>query len=132
MIRFLLDTNICIFFMKGKYRLDKKIEEVKPENCLISEITLAELKFGVEHSEMKEKNRKVLATFLEGISILPIFSSLDIYAKEKSRLRKMGMTINDFDLLIGATSITHGLIMVTNNTDEFKRIEGIELIDWTR
>jgi tRNA(fMet)-specific endonuclease VapC len=118
--------------MKGKYRLDKKIEEVKPENCLISEITLAELKFGVEHSEMKEKNRKVLATFLEGISILPIFSSLDIYAKEKSRLRKMGMTINDFDLLIGATSTTHGLIMVTNNTDEFKRIEGIELIDWTR
>ena len=98
----------------------------------ISEITLAELKFGVENSEKKEKNQKVLDYFLTGVKIIPIFHSLDLYAKEKAQLRKAGTPIDDFDLLIGVTSITHNLTMVTNNTDHFKRIKGIALEDWTK
>ncbi len=95
-------------------------------------MTLAELKFGVENSEKPEKNRKALADFLTGVQILPIFHSLDIYAKEKARLRKAGTPIDDFDLLIGVTSVMHSLKMVTNNTDQFKRIKGIDLEEWTK
>ncbi len=113
------------------YDLKTKFEKADPENCFISEITLAELKFGVENSEKKEKNHKVLANFLTGVQVLPIFHSLDLYAKEKARLRKAGTTIDDFDLLIGVTAVTHNLVMVTNNTKEFKRINGIEIEDWT-
>jgi tRNA(fMet)-specific endonuclease VapC len=87
--------------------------------------------FGVENSEKKEKNKKALDDFLSGIKIIPIFHSLDLYAKEKARLRKLGTVIDDFDLLIGATSVSHNLVMVTNNTDHFKRIKGITLEDWT-
>jgi tRNA(fMet)-specific endonuclease VapC len=117
--------------MKGKFDLDVKFDNVTTENCFISEITLAELKFGVEKSEKPEKNKKVLDNFLTGIQILPIFHSLDLYAKEKARLQKAGTPIDDFDLLIGVTSITHALTMVTNNTNHFKRIRGIRLEDWT-
>jgi tRNA(fMet)-specific endonuclease VapC len=99
---------------------------------LFTEITLAELKFEVENSEKPEKNRTALEDFLTGVQILPIFHSLDLYAKEKARLRKAGTPIDDFDLLIGVTSVSHNLIMVTNNTDHFKRIDGIILDDWTR
>ena len=88
--------------------------------------------FGVENSEKKEKNRKALDDFLSGVKILPIFHSLELYAKEKARLRKQGTTIDDFDLLIGVTSVSHNLVMVTNNTDHFKRIKGINLDDWTK
>jgi tRNA(fMet)-specific endonuclease VapC len=130
--KYLIDTNICIFYIKGKFELDRKFSEASSEGYYISEITLAELKFGVENSEKKEKNQKALDNFLTGVTILPIFHSLDLYAKEKSRLRKSGMTIDDFDLLIGATSVTHDLIMVTNNTDHFKRISGIKIEDWTK
>jgi tRNA(fMet)-specific endonuclease VapC len=129
--KYLIDTNICIYFIKGLYDLKTKFEKADPENCFISEITLAELKFGVENSEKKEKNHKVLANFLTGVQVLPIFHSLDLYAKEKARLRKAGTTIDDFDLLIGVTAVTHNLVMVTNNTKEFKRINGIEIEDWT-
>jgi len=129
--KFLIDTNICIYYIKGKFDLDKKFEKADPENCFISEITLAELKFGVENSEKREKNQKVLDNFLTGVKIVPIFHSLDLYAKEKARLRKTGAVIDDFDLLIGATSVTHNLTMVTNNTAHFKRIKGIVLEDWT-
>ena len=112
--------------MKGKFNLEEKFEQ-STDNCFISEITLAELKFGVENSEKPEKNLKALADFLTGVKILPIFHSLDLYAKEKARLRKAGTPIDDFDLLIGVTSVTHNLTMVTNNTDHFKRINGIDL-----
>ena len=132
MKKYLIDTNICIYYIKGKFDLRKKFEKADPDNCFISEITLAELMFGVENSEKKEKNQEALDNFLTGIKIVPIFHSLDLYAKEKSRLRKAGIPIDDFDLLIGVTSITHNLTMVTNNTDHFKQIKGIALEDWTK
>lgn len=118
--------------MKGKFNLEAKFDQVTADDCFISEMTLAELKFGVEKSEKPEKNKKALDNFLTGVQILPIFHSLDLYAKEKARLQKAGTSIDDFDLLIGVTSITHGLTMVTNNTNHFKNINGIDLEDWTK
>ncbi|MFN2430251.1 MAG: type II toxin-antitoxin system VapC family toxin [Cryomorphaceae bacterium] len=132
MKEYLLDTNICIFYMKGLYDLKAKFQNVNSENCLISEITLAELKFGVESSEKIEKNQMALNNFLTNIKIIPIFQAIDYYAKEKSRLRRSGKIVDDFDLLIGATAVTFGLKMVTNNTNHFDRIKGIELEDWTK
>lgn len=117
--------------MKGKFDLESKFDKASVDNCFISEITLAELKFGVEKSEKTKKNKKALDDFLSGVQILPIFHSLDLYAKEKARLQKAGTPVDDFDLLIGVTSITHKLILVTNNTNHFKRIKGIKLEDWT-
>ena len=83
MKKYLLDTNICIYYFKGLYNLKQKFKDVDPANCFISEITLAELKFGVENSQKKEKNQKVLDNFLSTIKVLPIIHSLDFYAKEK-------------------------------------------------
>lgn len=131
MKQFLLDTNICIYYIKGLHDLKSKFEEVGPENCFISEITLAELKFGVAKSQAKEKNQKALQNFLSGVQILPIFPALDIYAEEKARLQKSGKIIDDFDLLIGATAVSFDLKMVTNNTSHFSRLTDIKLEDWT-
>ena len=97
MKKYLIDTNTCIYYIKGKFDLKKKFEKADPDNCFISEITLAELKFGVENSEKKEKNQKALDNFLTGVKIVPIFHSLDLYAKEKARLRKSGTPIDEFD-----------------------------------
>lgn len=117
--------------MKGKFDLEAKFDKASSDNYFISEMTLAELKFGIEKSEKSEKNKKALDNFLTGVQILPIFHSLDLYAKEKARLQKAGTPIDDFDLLIGVTSVIHKLTMVTNNTNHFKRISGIKLEDWT-
>nr|MBS0038558.1 type II toxin-antitoxin system VapC family toxin [Saprospiraceae bacterium] len=131
MKQYLLDTNICIYYLKGLFDLDKKFKAVKIENCFISEITLAELKFGVENSKNPAKNQKALDSFLTGIQILPIFEAIDTYAKEKARLRKSGKTVDDFDLLIGCTAVAFELTMVTNNTNHFKNIKNIKLDNWT-
>lgn len=131
MKKYLLDTNICIYFLKGLYRLDEKIQKAGIENCFLSEITIAELKFGAENSENKIKNKKTVQDFQNNFTILPIFTSLNLYASEKARLRKKGQIIDDFDLLIGTTAASNNLVLVTKNVSDFIRIHGLEIEDWT-
>jgi len=128
--KYLLDTNICIYFLKGLFNLDKEIEKAGLSNCYVSEITIAELKFGAENSEHQEKNRKTVDLFLSKFTIIPIFNSLDVYAKEKTRLRKKRLPLDDFDLLIGATAISNNLTLVTRNLTDFERLKGIDLENW--
>lgn len=129
-MKYLLDTNICIYLFKGLYNLDKKISEVGIQNCAISEITFAELVYGAEKSQHKDKNLKVIENFTDQLSILPIFDAIKIYAREKVRLQSQGKTISDFDLLIGSTSIAHKMIMVTRNVAEYERLENIQIENW--
>jgi tRNA(fMet)-specific endonuclease VapC len=131
MKKYLLDTNICIFYIKGQYELNKKIAEVGEENCFISEMTVAELKYGVENSKTIETMRKIVEAFIPNFVVIPIYNSLDIYAKEKAKLRRQGLLIDDFDILIGATSIANSLIMVTNNVAHLNRLDNIVVEDWT-
>lgn len=112
---YLLDTNVCIHFFRGKFDLLEKLKQIGIKNCSISEITLAELAFGAENSSNPRHNYKIVNRFIEQLNILPIFNSIDVYAKEKVRLRKNGEMISDFDLLIGATAVANDLIMVTEN-----------------
>ena len=131
MKKYLLDTNICIFYIKGQYELNKKIAEVGEPNCFISEMTVAELKYGVENSKTVEAMRKIVEAFIPKFAVIPIYNSLDIYAKEKAKLRKQGLIIDDFDILIGSTSIANGLTMVTNNVAHLNRLDNIVIEDWT-
>ena len=84
----MLDTNICIFYIKGQYNLKEKITEVGKQNCFISEMTVVELKYGIENSNTIEDMRIIVEAFIPKFAIIPIFNSLDIYAKEKAKLRK--------------------------------------------
>lgn len=93
MKKYLLDTNICAYFFNGKFNLTVKIDAVGFENCYVSEITIAELKYGIAKSTHKEKNTKALETFQSKIDILPIFPVLDVYAKEKARLKTKGKIV---------------------------------------
>ena len=129
-MNYLLDTNICIYFFRGKYDINKKISSVGVENCAISEITLAELVFGAEHSSNPKKNHQLIHDLTEQIATISIFDSILEYGKQKSRLRKKGILISDFDLLIGSTAIANRLTMVTQNTKEFERLRGIEIENW--
>ena len=125
MKKYLLDTNICAYFFNGQFSLIEKIREIGFENCVVSEITIAELKYGIAKSTKKKKNQHVLDTFQSKIEVLPIFPALDIYATEKARLKTKGKILDDFDLLIGSTAIFNNLTLVTKNISDFNRLDGI-------
>ncbi len=133
MKRYLLDTNICIFLLRGQYDIAKRLDKVGLENCYISEITEAELKYGAELGRRKglKQRTEQLQEFLDFIQVLPIGDAIDLYASEKARLRLAGTPVDDdFDLLIGCTAIVNDMVMVTENFKHFKHFADIRLENW--
>ena len=119
-MQYLLDTSICVFFLRGKLDLDKIIKEKGRENCYLSEITVVELRYGAENSDHPTKSHEAVDAFLAGLTVIPICGCIRRYAKEKVRLRRIGKPMHDeFDLLIGVTSIESKLTLVTDNISDF-------------
>ncbi|WP_425389718.1 type II toxin-antitoxin system VapC family toxin [Ekhidna sp.] len=131
-MKYLLDTNICIYLFRGKHDVDKKILDRKVVNCAISEITLAELVYGAENSSNPKKHLQIISDFTAQIPVLPIYDAIPVYGKVKSTLRKKGTLISDFDLLIGATALANEMIMVTENEGEFTRLENLKIENWVK
>ena len=131
-MKYMLDTNICIFIIKQKpENVSKRFLQLEPGDICISSITYAELVHGVEKSQARGKNRLALTIFLSEIQIMP-FDDLaaQVYGKVKTDLQKKGTVIGPFDTLIAAHAKSLHLVLITNNTREFARVEGLELEDW--
>jgi tRNA(fMet)-specific endonuclease VapC len=130
-MKYLLDTSICVFFLRGKLNLDEKIREKGRENIFISEITVAELYFGAENSDNPTKSFQTVDNFISGVTVIPIYGCLRHYAKEKVKLRKAGKIIHDeFDLLIAVTSVVHKLTLVTDNIRDMERVDKVKIENW--
>lgn len=133
-MKYLLDTNIIVFWLKGRFGINEKAKAAGAENCFISEVTVAELRYGVECSppEVIEGKRQRLESFLSHLQIIPFAVAIELFAKEKARLHTAGEIVSDFDILIGATAVQQDLVMVTNNSKHLSRIAGIQIDDWTK
>jgi tRNA(fMet)-specific endonuclease VapC len=130
-MQYLLDTSICIFFLRGRLDFDEKIREEGLENFFISELSVFELRFGAENSVNPEKSHNAVNKFINGLSIIPIYGCVDEYAKTKVYLRKNGTPMHDeIDLIIGATTIVNNLILVTDNTKDFRFIRNLKMENW--
>lgn len=132
-MKYMLDTNICIYAIKHKPEtVIKRFLAHNPDEMCISAITYGELMHGVEKSQSTEKNRIALALFLSPITILEFGAeAAEEYGRIRADLEKKGTPIGSMDLLIAAHAKAEQLIIVTNNTREFKRVEGLPVEDWT-
>ena len=131
---YLLDTNICIFAINKRPKNILEIIKNKSKSGIyISSLTVAELEYGVQNSKYIEDNRIALLKFLSIFNILN-FDDMDAapYGKLKTKLKKTGQIIGPIDMLLAAQAISKELIFVTNNVDEFKRIDGLKIEDWTK
>ena len=129
---FLLDTNICIFAINKKSEnVIKKIHEKSVNGIYISSITIAELEYGVQNSTQIDKNKLALLKFISIFNVID-FSDHDatVYGNMKTLLRKKGKLFGPLDMLIAAHALSRELILVTNNTTEFEKVEGLRLEDW--
>jgi len=130
-MQYLLDTNICVFFLRGLLDYNTIIKVKGLDNCYISEITVFELRFGAENSKNIKKSHKAVNRFVQGLSIIPIYGCEKRYAEEKVRLRKNGTPMHDeFDLLIAVTAIQNKLTLVTDNGKDFKNFDDLIIENW--
>ncbi|MCM1316053.1 MAG: type II toxin-antitoxin system VapC family toxin [Ruminococcus sp.] len=130
-MKYMLDTNMCIYAQKNIPQVIEKMKNNFQYGVAISSITLAELEFGVQASANVEKNTIALYKFLSIVEILDFDSSAATeYGKIRADLKKKGTPIGNMDMLIAAHAKSENLIVVTHNTREFERVEGLQLEDW--
>ena len=129
---YLLDTNICIYIInKHPVQVIEHIKLLLPSQIKLSSISMAELEFGVSKSTNREKNRNALLHFASAFDIVD-FNDADaeVFGIIRARLEKKGNIIGAYDMQIAAQAITRDLMLVTNNTSEFSRVDGIKLENW--
>lgn len=130
-MKYLLDTNICIYAQKGVPSVLRNIQAHWQEGLAISAITLAELEHGVAASSNPQKNAIALMQMLAILDILPFDSDAAAeYGAINAALRRQGTPIGTMDTLIAAHGKAANLIVVTHNTREFQRVNGLQLVDW--
>ena len=131
-MRYMLDTNICIYAIKHKpEKVFHKLQEIDPSDVCISSITYAELVHGVEKSAAVDKNRLALYVLLANIEILDFnVNAAESYGKIRADLEKKGTPIGPLDMMIAGHARSLGYTVVTNNVKEFKRVNDLKIENW--
>ena len=129
---YLLDTNICIYFMKNNYpNLTQKLFSMNPSDLMLSSITVFELEYGAAKSNWGEQTRQKLAMFLAPFNIIPFNADDAVYAADiRGLLEKQGLIIGPYDLQLAGQALSRNLTFITHNTREFNRIPNLRLEDW--
>ncbi len=129
----LLDTNTCIFLIKQNLtRVLDNLEKHSLSEIGISMITVAELEYGVEKSQQKERNRQALERFLLPLELVEFDrAASQQYGEIRAELQRIGQPIGLMDMLIAAHARSLGVTLVSNNLREFLRVSGLKVEDWT-
>ena len=129
---YLLDTNICIYITKHHPpEVRARFAQHRAAELGMSVVTFGELMYGAEKSHVRDKALKVLDQLRSSIQVLeiPVVAGQH-YGQIRARLEKMGKPIGNNDLWIAAHALSENLVLVTNNTQEFSRVEGLQLENW--
>lgn len=128
---YLLDTNTVIYFFKRQGRVAERLLAVPPAEVALPSIVVYELSVGVLKSGNPERRRKDLQELLAATAILPFGpQEAAVAAQIRHDLERAGMTIGPYDLLIAGAALSRGATLVSHNTNEFSRVQGLSLEDW--
>lgn len=128
----MLDTNICIYIIKNKPQsVKEKFREFEIGELCISSITVSELMYGAFKSQHTQKNYQAIESFLMPFEIVDYDYMASVeYGKIRANLEKKGTVIGNMDMQIAGHALALDVVLVTNNTKEFKRVEGLGLDNW--
>lgn len=131
-MRYMLDTNVCIDYMRGADPgIIERIKKCQNDDICISSITLSELLYGVNRSSNPQQNRSSLYKLLIKAEVLDYGSEAsEYYGLIRNDLTSKGQVIGSNDMLIAAHALSANLVLITNNTSEFSRIQDLKLEDW--
>lgn len=131
-MRYMLDTNICIYIMKRRPpEVHERLRDVPVGEVALSAVVLAELRYGVRRSSQRERSEAALDDFLAFMQVLDWpEEAAEHYADIRAALAKEGAPIGSNDLLIAAHARAEGVVLVTNNGREFERVPGLHVENW--
>ena len=131
MSRFVLDTDTCIFWLKGNRGIDQRIHAVGIEQVAISVITACELAYGAWKSQRREENLRVVAKLQQTLTVLHTTNDvIQQFGRWKAELERHGRGLDDADLLIASIAAAHACTLVTNNHAHFARLPHLAVDNW--
>jgi tRNA(fMet)-specific endonuclease VapC len=131
-VRFLLDTNICSVYLRQHPLVFQKMLQHSGQLAM-SSITWAELYSWATQPTAPPSRLTALLDLVSDVDLLPVDREVaEMFGQLRVSLRQVGGTVPELDAIIAATALTHGLVLVTNNTKDFLRITGLALQDWTQ
>ena len=129
--KYILDTDTCIYWLKGDRNIEKKVLRVDLDNVFISVITECELHYGAYKSTRIEHNLDVLKMLRKKIKTLQTSGEMaHLYGKIKAHMEKIGYSIDDADLMIAVITLSSNGILVTNNTRHYIRVPDLQIENW--
>jgi len=131
-MKYLLDTNICINFLKGNRNLIQKVQSFSPDEITLCSIVKAELFYGAMRSNNPTRTNAIQQAFVRQFCSLSFDDRAATYHGQiRAQLAIQGQLIGPYDLQIAAIALVHQIVLVTNNTREFARVPSLSLEDWT-
>jgi tRNA(fMet)-specific endonuclease VapC len=128
---YLLDTDTVIYILKGDPVAIENLKKYVHDHIKIATITLMELYYGAYKSQKVTSNLAKIRTLENVLEVIPAGKEIaEIFGREKVRLERDGIPLDDFDLVLGCCALAHNLTLVTNNVKHFLRIEGLKVINW--
>ena len=132
-VRYLLDTNICIYIAKHHPpAVRERFVQLKADELAMSVVTLGELRFGAEKSQWRERAMAVIAQLVTTVQIVPLTEAVGAhYGQIRASFQQRGEMIGNNDLWLAAHAKAEGWTLITNNEREFVRVEGLQIENWT-
>jgi len=130
-MRFLLDTDTCIDLLRGMPEVCRNAELVSPDDCAVSTVTTYELLAGAGKCRRPEQERRKVESFVGTIHEVPFHRrAAERAAEVRAELEQRGVTIGPYDLQLAGQALADGLTLVTSNAAEFRRVPGLQIVDW--
>lgn len=130
---FVLDTDTCVFWLRGNSRVRDRVLAAGPNGIAISIVTVAELRYGADCSPQPDANHQAIDAFLTGVAVLELDQAVArVFGEVKTDLRGRGLLIQDFDILIAATALVQGMGVATNNVKHFQRVSNLPVENWAK
>jgi tRNA(fMet)-specific endonuclease VapC len=133
MIKYMLDTNILIYTIKNRPTKVREAFKRHADYLAMSTVTLGELIYGAEKSTQSDRNLADIEALAARMDVVPFDSQAAIhFGQVRAELAESGKLIGPYDLMIAGHARSRGLILVTNNLREFKRVPGLRVENWVR
>ena len=133
MIKYMLDTNILIYTIRNRPKKVREAFKKHSDYLAMSTVTLGELIYGAEKSAQSVRNLADIEALAARMDVVPFDSQAAIhFGQVKAELAKSGKLIGPYDLMIAGHARSRGLILITNNLREFKRVPGLRVENWAR
>jgi tRNA(fMet)-specific endonuclease VapC len=131
-MKYLLDTNVCVDYLNGRYPpVARAIQESSPDDLCVSSVVVAELRYGAEKSTERRRNHARLDVFLAEIPCVDFDRhAASVYGRVRAALERRGTLIGPYDLQIAAHALALGVVLVSDNIREFRRVRRLRVVNW--